>query len=415
MQTIAQITFTVIKTSRNMKSTLGKLSKAAALVVLLPLAAQAQKASKAQMQQLIDENMQFAVKQYAVLKDSTPANRMPRTFQHGRSVTSDTEWWCSGFYPGTLWYLYEYTKDAAVKAEAERRLAILEKEKRYTGNHDIGFMIYCSFGNAYRITGDQQYKNVIDTAAVYQITRYRPGIHSIQSWNKSKKLNCPVIIDNMMNLEQLLWVAQQGGNRQFRDIAVTHANTTMKNHYRPDFSTFHIVDYDLGNGQILQKVNGQGAHDTSAWSRGQAWGLYGFTMMYRFTKNKAYLAHAQKIAAFLLNHPNLPEDKIPYWDYNAPQIPTQRDASAGAIAASALLELGQYAGKADRAKYVDAATVMLQALSSDAYRAKLGENGGFLLKHSVGHFLANGEVDVPLTYADYYFLEGLMRYKKWYL
>ncbi|RPE14318.1 glucuronyl hydrolase [Chitinophaga lutea] len=367
------------------------------------------------MRRLIDDNMRFAVWQYAVLKDSTPANRMPRTFQHGKSVTSNTEWWCSGFYPGTLWYLYEYTKDAQVKAEAERRLTILEKEKRYTGNHDIGFMIYCSFGNAYRITGDKKYKDVIDTAAVYQVTRYRPSIHAIQSWNKSSRLNCPVIIDNMMNLEQLLWVAQQGGDPKFRTIAETHANTTLKNHYRPDHSTFHIVDYDLNTGAILKKVNGQGAHDTSAWSRGQAWGLYGFTMMYRFTKNNVYLQHAQHIADFILRHPNLPADKIPYWDYNAPQIPTNRDASAGAIAASALLELGQYASKADRERYVDAAAVMLKALSSDAYRAKPGENGGFLLQHSVGHFLGNSEVDVPLTYADYYFVEGLLRYKKWYL
>lgn len=394
-----------------MRSTLGKL----ALFLVLPFSAMAQQPSKKQMQQLIDENMQFAVKQYKVLQDSTPANRMPRSFAKGRSVTSDTEWWCSGFYPGTLWYLYEYTKDANVKAEAERRLAILEKEKRYTGNHDIGFMIYCSFGNAYRITGDKKYKEVIDTAAVYQITRYRPSIHSIQSWNKSKNLNCPVIIDNMMNLEQLLWTAEKGGDKRFREIAITHANTTLKNHYRPDHSTFHIVDYDLSTGSIIKKVNGQGAHDTSAWSRGQAWGLYGYTMMYRFTKDKTYLEQAQSIAAFILNHPNLPADKIPYWDYNAPKIPTSRDASAGAIAASALLELAQYVGKADKTKYVDAAAVMLQSLSSDAYRAKLGENGGFLLKNSVGHFLANSEVDVPLTYADYYFLEGLLRYKKWHL
>lgn len=394
-----------------MRSRLGKL----VLLLILPLFSMAQQPSKKQMQQLIDENMQFAVKQYKVLQDSTPANRMPRSFQKGRSVTSDTEWWCSGFYPGTLWYLYEYTKDAKVRAEAERRLAILEKEKRYTGNHDIGFMIYCSFGNAYRITGDKKYKAVIDTAAVYQITRYRPSIHSIQSWNKSKTLNCPVIIDNMMNLEQLLWTAEKGGNKKFREIAITHANTTLKNHYRPDHSTFHIVDYDLSTGGIIKKVNGQGAHDTSAWSRGQAWGLYGYTMMYRFTKDQQYLQQAQGIAAFILNHPNLPADKIPYWDYNAPKIPTSRDASAGAIAASALLELGQYVDKADKAKYVDAAAVMLQSLSSDVYRAKLGENGGFLLKNSVGSFLANSEVDVPLTYADYYFLEGLLRYKKWYL
>ncbi|MRG47347.1 glucuronyl hydrolase [Chitinophaga sp. SYP-B3965] len=385
------------------------------LLFLLPLFSMAQQPSKKEMAKLIDENMQFAVKQYKVLQDSTPANRMPRSFQKGRSITSDTYWWCSGFYPGTLWYLYEYTKDANVRAEAERRLAILEKEKRHTGDHDIGFMIFSSFGNAYRITGDKKYKDVIDTAAVYQITRYRPAIHSIQSWNKSKNLNCPVIIDNMMNLEQLLWATEKGGDKKFREIAIIHANTTLKNHYRPDHSTFHIVDYDLSTGSIIKKVNGQGAHDTSAWSRGQAWGLYGYTMMYRFTKDAKYLSQAQGIAAFILNHPNLPADKIPYWDYNAPKIPTSRDASAGAIAASALLELGQYVGKTDKDKYVGAAVVMLRALSSDVYRAKLGENGGFILKNSVGSFLANSEVDVPLTYADYYFLEGLMRYKKWYL
>ncbi|MGE7774149.1 glycoside hydrolase family 88 protein [Chitinophaga sp. NPDC101104] len=395
-----------------MISTFGKWASALAFLVM-PAAVAAQ--SKNDMRRLIADNLDFAVQQYRVLQDSTPADRMPRTFQHGRSVTSDTEWWCSGFYPGTLWYLYEYSKDAKVKAEAERRLAILEKEKRYTGNHDIGFMIFCSFGNAYRITGDKKYKDVVDTAAVYQITRYRPSIRSIQSWNKSKRLNCPVIIDNMMNLEQLLWVSQQGGDKRFADIAVTHANTTLQNHYRPDHSTFHIVDYDLEKGTVIQKVNGQGAHDTSAWSRGQAWGLYGWTIMYRFTRDQKYLEQARHVAKFILHHPNLPADKIPYWDYNAPQIPTSRDASAGAIAASALLELGQYVDKKEQQEYVAAAATMLRSLASPAYRAKLGENGGFILKNSVGHFLANGEVDVPLTYADYYFVEGLLRYKKWYL
>lgn len=393
-----------------MTSTLRKLL--ASLLCCIPMMALAQKP----MQQLIDENMKFAAAQYKVLQDSTPADRMPRTFQNGRSVTSSTEWWCSGFYPGSLWYIYEYTKDAQIRAEAERRLAILEKEKRYTGNHDIGFMIFCSFGNAYRITGDKKYKDVVDTAAVYQITRYRPIIRSIQSWNGNKELACPVIIDNMMNLEQLLWVASKGGDKKFRDIAVTHANTTLKNHYRPDHSTFHILDYDLSTGNVIKKINGQGAHDTSAWSRGQAWGLYGFTVMYRFTKDKTYLQHAKNIANFLLSHPNLPSDKIPYWDYNAPQIPnTFRDVSAGAIMASALLELGQYVNKKEREKYVDAARTMLWSLGHPPYRANLGENGGFLLKHSVGFFLQNSEVDVPLTYADYYFLEGLQRYKKWYL
>ncbi|GEP94067.1 glycoside hydrolase family 88 protein [Chitinophaga cymbidii] len=399
-----------------MTSTLRKLCAAMLFLTGAPILLSAQKPSNGEMRRLIDDNMKFAAAQYRVLQDSTPADRMPRTFQNGRSVTSNTEWWCSGFYPGSLWYIYEYTKDDAIKAEAERRLAILEKEKRYTGNHDIGFMIFCSFGNAYRITGDKKYKDVVDTAAVYQITRYRPTIKSIQSWNSSKDRKCPVIIDNMMNLEQLLWVAANGGDAKFRDIAVTHANTTLKNHYRPDHSTFHILDYDLSTGEVIKKVNGQGAHDTSAWSRGQSWGLYGFTMMYRFTKDETYLQHAKNIADFLLNHPNMPSDNIPYWDYNAPQIPnTLRDVSAGAIMASALLELGQYVGKKDRKKYVGAAAGMLHALGQPTYRANLGENGGFLLKQSVGFFLQNSEVDVPLTYADYYFLEGLTRYKKWYL
>lgn len=399
-----------------MTSTLRKLYALALFSLVAPMIVSAQKPSKKAMKKMIAENMEFAASQYKVLQQNTPADRMPRSFNNGKSITSDTEWWCSGFYPGSLWYIYEYTGDEQIKAEAERRLAILEKEKRYTGNHDIGFMIFCSFGNAYRITGNKHYKDVVDTAAVYQITRYRPAIQSIQSWNGNKDRKCPVIIDNMMNLEQLLWVAENGGSRQFRDIAVTHANTTLKNHYRPDHSTFHIVDYDLSTGEVIKKINGQGAHDTSAWSRGQAWGLYGFTMMYRFTKDQTYLQHAKNVADFLLSHPNMPADLIPYWDYNAPQIPnTPRDASAGAIMASALLELGQYVDKKDKARYVQAGALMLRSLASPAYRANLGENGGFLLKHSVGFFLQNSEVDVPLTYADYYFLEGLLRYKKWYL
>lgn len=394
-----------------MISTFGKWASALAFLVM-PAAVAAQ--SKNDMRRLIADNLDFAVQQYQVLQDSTPADRMPRTFQHGRSVTSDTEWWCSGFYPGTLWYLYEYSKDAKVKAEAERRLAILEKEKRYTGNHDIGFMIFCSFGNAYRITGDKKYKDVVDTAAVYQITRYRPSIRSIQSWNKNKRLNCPVIIDNMMNLEQLLWVSQQGGDKRFADIAVTHANTTLQNHYRPDHSTFHIVDYDLEKGTVIQKVNGQGAHDTSAWSRGQAWGLYGYTMMYRETKDKKYLDQARHIADYMLNHPRMPKDLVPYYDYDAPEIPNAiRDASAGAVMSSALLELSKYTNKKESRRYWNAGADALISLAGPAYRAREGENNNFILMHSTGSMPGKSEIDVPLSYADYYFLEALLRYKAW--
>lgn len=372
--------------------------------------------NKQSMSKLIDEQMRFASQQYKVLAKNVPADRMPRYLKNGKVETSDTKWWCSGFYPGTLLYIYEYTKDAEIKAEAEQRLKLLEPEKHYTGNHDLGFMMFCSFGNAYRIFNKPEYKTTIDTAAMSLATRYRPSIKLIQSWNSSKQYKCPIIIDNMMNLELLCWVSDKGGDPKFKEIAINHANTTLVPHYRPDYSSYHVLDYDLETGKIIKKVTHQGYADSSAWARGQAWGLYGYITMYRFTKDVQYLAHAKNIAAFLLNHRKKPADMIPYWDYDAPVTPkTYRDASAGAIMASALLELGQYSVDVERKKYVNSAEKILRSLSSKAYRAKLGDNGGFLLMHSVGSLPHNSEVDSPLTYADYYFLEALLRYKNWYL
>ncbi|TDE44519.1 glucuronyl hydrolase [Flavobacterium rhamnosiphilum] len=374
--------------------------------------------TKNKMTQLINEQFSFAAQQYKVLSKNVAGDVMPKTFntKTNKVETSDTKWWCSGFYPGTLLYIYEYTKDSEIRAEAGKRLAILEKEKHYTGNHDLGFMMYCSFGNAYRLFGRPEDKATIDTSAASLATRYRPSIKAIQSWNSSKIYNCPVIIDNMMNLELLSWVTDNGGDAKYKEIAITHANTTIKNHFRPDFSSYHVIDYDLNTGKVLKKITAQGAADSSAWSRGQSWALYGYTMMYRFTKDKKYLDQAKNIAKFILNHPNLPEDKIPYWDFNAPNMPNAlRDASAGAVVASALLELGQYANKKEKKLYLTSAEKMIQSLASDKYRAKLGENGGFLLMHSVGSIPHKSEIDVPLTYADYYFLEALLRYKKWYL
>lgn len=373
---------------------------------------------KNKMESLIQDNFAFAAKQYQYLKANTPDSVMPRTYVSATntSVTSDTKWWCSGFYPGTLWYLYAYTKDENIRKEAEKRLGILEKEKYYTGNHDLGFMIYCSFGTAYTYTNNPAYKDVVTIAAKSLSTRYRPAIKSIQSWNSSERLKCPVIIDNMMNLELLHWVSDHGGDPVYKEIAVTHANTTIEHQFRPDNSSVHVVDWDLPNAKILKKVTWQGASDSSAWSRGQTWGLYGYTMMYRFTKNPAYLNQAKKIAKFILSHPNLPADKVPYWDFDVTAIPNApRDASSGAIMASALLELGQYTTGKEKTEYIKTAETILMALSSEAYRAKLGENGGFILMHSVGSLPHKSEVDAPLTYADYYFIEGLTRYKDWYL
>jgi len=395
-----------------------KLYQAVYLIFITGFIYPADTAAQQSMQQLIDDNYQFAASQYKVLMKNLPADRMPKTFyaDQNKLETSDTKWWCSGFYPGSLLYIYEYTKDAVILEEAKKRLSILEKEKHYTGNHDLGFMIFCSFGNAYRILGNPEYKTTVDTAAASLSTRYRPSIKCIQSWDSSKNFRCPVIIDNMMNLELLNWVTDNGGDKKYKEIAITHANTTLKNHFRPDHSSYHVLDYDLKTGTVSRKKTAQGYADESAWARGQSWGFYGYTVMYRFTKDQRYLNQAKSIASFILNHPNLPADGIPYWDFNAPDIPkTYRDASAGAVLASGLLELAQYVKKKEQKKYIAAAEKILRSLSSDAYRAKWGTNGGFLLMHSIGSLPARSEVDVPLTYADYYFLEALKRYKDRYL
>jgi unsaturated chondroitin disaccharide hydrolase len=380
----------------------------------------AQNTANKKMKALIEAQFQFADKQYKILAKNVAPNVMPKTFysETKKIETSDTKWWCSGFFPGSLLYIYEYTGDKEILKEAKSRLAILEKEKHYTGNHDLGFMMFCSFGNAYRLLKDPSYKTTIDTAAASLSTRYRPNAKVIQSWNASKKYAGPVIVDNMMNLELLNWVSANSGDKKYKEIAISHADQTLLNHFRPDYSSYHVVDYDMVTGKVVKKVTAQGAADESAWSRGQAWALYGYTMMYRFTKDKRYLDQANHIAKFILNHPNLPKDKVPYWDFNAPTLPdpnTARDASSAAIIASALLELGQYNDKKEQSNYVTVAAQMLKSLATPNYRAKLGENGGFLLMHSIGSLPGKVEVDVPLTYADYYFLEALLRYKKWYL
>jgi rhamnogalacturonyl hydrolase YesR len=378
---------------------------------------QAQQKDK-KMERLIEQNFLFAASQYKLLAKETPADVMPRNYvaKENKLVTSNTSWWTSGFFPGSLWYIYEYTRDTAIKTEAEKRLSILEKEKYHTKDHDLGFMIYCSFGNAYRLTKNAAYKETVLTAAETLIKRYRPSIRAIQSWDSSANFRCPVIIDNMMNLELLCWASDETRKPEYKVIAIDHTATTLKNHYRSDHSSYHVVDYDLSTGKVSKKKTAQGFADESSWARGQSWGLYGIITMYRFTKEPTYLQHAKNIATFLLKHPNLPKDKIPYWDYNSTDIPnTYRDVSASSILASALLELGQYTTGKEKNEYVKTAKKILQNLSSAKYRNKPGENGGFILKHSVGSIPHRSEIDVPLTYADYYFLEALLRYKDWYL
>jgi len=313
--------------------------------------------------------------------------------------------WTSGFFPGNLWFLYERTKDEQFRSLAKKYTDLMYREPTNGNSHDIGFKVYNSYGNGYRLTGDTAYRRLIIQAAGTLTKRFNPKVGCIKSWDFNQ-WEYPVIIDNMMNLELLFAATRLSGDSTYYRVAVAHANTTMKNHFRADNSSFHVLSYDTTNGNVLEKTTHQGFAPGSAWARGQAWGLYGYTMCYRETHDPRYLEQAEKIAAFIINHPRQPADGIPYWDYDLPSTAGQpRDASAASITASALYELAHYsAGKKQYRKFADK---ILNSLIKH-YRAPLGSLHGFILDHSTGNKPVEGEVDVPLIYADYYFLEALL-------
>lgn len=346
-----------------------------------------------------------------IAKAGKPELVSPRTIEKSELKLVSSKDWTSGFFPGVLWYLEEYTGKAEWKNEALAFTANIEKEKTNGGTHDMGFKVYCSFGNGYRLFHDAHYKEVIIESAKTLSTRFNKKAGVIRSWDHhQEQWRYPVIIDNMMNLELLFEATKLTHDSSFYKIAVTHAMTTMKNHYRPDHSSYHVVDYDTATGNVLKRNTHQGFSDESAWARGQAWGLYAYTMCYRETKNKAFLKQAELISDYLLNHPNMPKDLVPYWDFNAPNIPNeQRDASAAAIIASGLYELSLYSSNGK--KYRAIADKIMENLTN-GYRSPLGENKGFILIHSTGTRPSNSEVDVPLIYADYYYMEALLRAKK---
>ena len=385
-----------------------------ALLILLPFLANGSSIKK----QLIKKDLPFAEEQVQRMIDVMEESGKilsPRTTKDGKIRYTSFQDWTSGFFPGSLWYLYRLTGKEEWKNEAEKYTEALDKIQYLTWHHDIGFMIQCSYGNGLRFADKEAYKPVIIQAAKSLSTRFRPGAGIIQSWNVTggwqaqRGWTCPVIIDNMMNLELLFEATALSGDSSFYKIAVSHADQTLKHHFRPDNSCYHVVDYDPKTGEVLHRHTAQGYAHESAWARGQAWALYGYTICYRYTKNKAYLEQAEKIAAYLFSHPRMPEDLVPYWDFDAPNIPNEpRDASAAAVIASALYELNGYSKK----DYRKTADKIMKSLSSPAYMAKPGENGNFILMHSVGSIPHGSEIDEPLVYADYYFLEALERRTK---
>jgi len=375
------------------------------------------------------ENVDFATAQTELMLKKTgepTGENYPRTMNNkGELATTGMYEWTSGFFPGNLWYLYELSGDSIWRDRAEAWTRSLEPLKTFTGHHDLGFMMYCSYGNAWRLAPKPEYKEIIIQSAESLMSRFDERTQAIKSWNRGRNWDgvewyYPVIVDNMMNLEMLFAATKLSGDSSYYDIAVTHANTTIKNHIRKDFGTYHVVDFDTITGAAANKATAQGFSDNSTWARGQAWIVYGFTLMYRETKDVTYLDVARKTADYFLNH--LPEDMIPVWDFNVGQegyVPGKnsnavrfqeklRDASAGAIVCSALFELADLAKEPMYSVY---AMKMLKSLSSPQYRALPGENANFLIKHCVGSIPHKFEIDKPLVYADYYYLEALVRYK----
>lgn len=368
----------------------------------------------------INENVAHAANQYRGHLDTIDSIGHfvnPRTTLPDGSIWYvPVDDWCSGFFPGSLWYLGELTGNQDWSRRAADYTETLDSAQYLTWHHDVGFIIGSSYLNGYRLGGKEQYAPVVVNAAKSLATRFRPGAGVIQSWNVDKGWQsergwaCPVIIDNMMNLEIMFEATRLTGDSTFYYIAVSHANTTMAHHFRPDFSCYHVVDYDPATGDVRHRQTAQGYADESSWARGQAWALYGYTMCYRYTGDPNYIYQAIKVCDMIFNTPSMPDDLVPYWDYNAPNIPSEpRDASAAACTASALYELSTYLpGRG----YKELADKVVASLSSPAYRAATGENNHFLLMHSVGSIPHGHEIDVPINYADYYYLEALLRKKK---
>ena len=339
--------------------------------------------------------------------------RIPSSYQDGKIIYVPTDDWVSGFFAGSLWYMYELTGDEFWAEHARSHTEVLDSIQYLTWHHDVGFMVYDSYGNGLRLKNIDGYKDVCVNTAKSLSTRFRPGAGVLQSWNTDRGWQaergwkCPVIIDNMMNLELLFKATEFTGDSTYAKIAISHADKTLENHFRPDWSCYHVVDYDPETGKVLGRCTAQGYADESAWARGQAWALYGFAVAYRFTGDRKYLDLSEHVAEYLFSHPNMPEDLVPYWDFNAPSIPDEpRDASSAAVIASGLYELSYLTGKAS---YKETADKIISSLSSPAYRAAQGTNGGFILMHSVGSIPHGSSIDVPLNYTDYYLLEALVR------
>ncbi len=367
----------------------------------------------------VDHALNFARQQLkkTIASLSNDTNQFPEEAILGEDLTWKTKnlnGWGSGYFPGMLWYMYEDTTDDFWKQKAQAWTISLENEKGNINHHDIGLIIGCSFGHAYRLTNDSYYRQVVVEAANSLARRFNPAVGCTRSWGKiDNDKTFTVIIDNMVCTELLFMGAKLGGQKQWYDMAVSHALKTMKNHIRSDSSTYHVVEYDPVKGGVIQKRSHQGFAEESCWARGQAWAIYGFTTTFRETGDEPFLKTAQKTADYFID--NLPKDHIPYWDFRLPDIQkAKRDTSAAAIAASGMLELSTLT-KDEQAskKYFDTACSILNALCCAPYLAEGTKSPAILLQMTYGvKDATNDKIIGSWIWGDYYFVEAMMRYKQ---
>ena len=351
---------------------------------------------------------------YTQIPRNIPAEGLKRgqTGWNCRANTPDE--WCNGFWPGILWFDYEYSGEAYIRRQAENYSASLGYlADREPFDHDLGFLVYCSFGNGMRILPNAPYRDIIVSTAGQLSKLFNPTVGTILSWPREvQRQGWPhnTIMDNMMNLEMLFWASRNGGDAHFYDMAVRHAETTMHNHFRPDGSCYHVAVYDTLGGKFIKGVTHQGYADHTMWARGQAWAIYGYTMVYRETRDVRFLDFARKVADIYLKRlPERTADWIPLWDFDDPAADAPRDASAACVVASALLELSTYADGADALRYRDCAEQMLASLSENYHSA---DTCAAFLLHSTGNYPAGSEIDAAIIYADYYYYEALLRLRR---
>lgn len=357
----------------------------------------------------------------AVRKTKANIGRFGELFPHVSTndkyeLNPNTDW-TDGFWSGMLWLCYEYSGDAAFREAAIRTVDSFRnrmEKKDHLDHHDIGFLYSLSSKAQWIIEKDEAARELTLKAADHLLNRWRPKARLIQAWGPEgdPENGGRIIIDCLMNLPLLYWAYEQTGNTRYRDVAVTHADKSRRFLVRGDDSSYHTFWFDPETGNAIRGGTHQGYEDGSTWTRGQSWGVYGFALSYRYTKNPLYLETAKRMARYFLER--LPEDHVVYWDFDVEITPeTKRDSSASAITACGIMEILEHLpdGDADRAFLEEGLMKTMKGLVEHYSTMNKPDAEGLIERGSYAVRLGRNPDDY-MIWGDYYYLEALMRLEK---